>query len=376
MTKRMIIMLVLVGLLFGGIFGFQAFKGKMIKKFMTSQGIPPQTVSAIKAENSPWLHQFRAIGSLQAVRGTDLAPEVSGLVAKISFVSGQEVKAGTSLLELDASADLAKLQALKATAELAQKTYQRDRLQFQERAVSQATLDVDMAAVKTAEAQVAEQQALVDKKIIKAPFAGRLGIRAADMGQYLNAGTKIVTLQSLDPIYVDFFLPQRSLGQVVTGMTVKIVADSFAGKTFTGEIKAINPKVDSDTRNIQIRAVVRNPDHLLLPGMFVTTEIEIGEAKPEITLPQTAISFNPYGNIVYLVKQKGTDKDGKPILAAEQKFVTTGATRGDEIAVLEGLQEGDMVVTTGQLKLHNGTPVVINNSIIPASDPAPMPKDE
>ena len=152
MTKRMIIMLVLVGLLFGGIFGFQAFKGKMIKKFMTSQGIPPQTVSAIKAENSPWLHQFRAIGSLQAVRGTDLAPEVSGLVAKISFVSGQEVKAGTPLLELDASADLAKLQALKATAELAQKTYQRDRLQFQERAVSQATLDVDMAAVKTAEA--------------------------------------------------------------------------------------------------------------------------------------------------------------------------------------------------------------------------------
>ncbi len=376
MTKRMIIMLILVGLLFGGIFGFQAFKGAMIKKFMSSRGIPPQTVSTITARVSPWQQRLEAVGSLQAVNGADLAPEVSGLVAKINFKSGQEVKAGTLLCELDASSDQAKLQSLKANAELTQKTYERDRQQFQEHAISQAVLDTDMANLKSATAQVAEQQALVDKKFIRAPFAGRLGIRAVDRGQYLNAGTKIVTLQALDPIYVDFYLPQRSLNQIATGMHVQVTSDAFTGKTFSGEISAINPKVDSDTRNIQVRARILNPDHLLLPGMFVTADIDVGKPRSEITLPQTAITFNPYGNIVYLVKEKGKDKDGKTHLVAEQKFVTTGTTRGDQISILEGLQPGNIVVTTGQLKLHNGTPVVVNNSIKPADNPAPKPQDE
>jgi membrane fusion protein (multidrug efflux system) len=301
---------------------------------------------------------------------------VSGLVAKINFSSGQEVKAGTLLLELDASSDLAKLQSLKATAELAHKTYQRDQQQFQEHAVSKATIDSDMATLKSAEAQVAEQQATIDKKYIKAPFDGRLGIRAVDIGQYLNAGTTIVTLQSLDPIYVDFYLPQRSLSEIATGMTVKVASDAFPQKHFTGEISAISPKVDTQTRNIKIRARIHNPDHLLIPGMFVTADIDVGKAKPEITLPQTAISFNPYGNIVYLVQNKGKNKAGKPMLVAEQKFVTTGDTRGDQIAVLKGLSPGDIVVTAGQLKLHNGTPVLINNSIEPTDNPAPKPKDE
>jgi membrane fusion protein (multidrug efflux system) len=376
MTKRMIIMLIFVGLLFGGIFGFQSFKGAMIKKYMASRGIPPQTVSTTKASVHPWQNQLEAVGTLQAVRGADLAPQVSGLVAKINFSSGQEVKAGTLLLELDASSDLAKLQSLKATAELAHKTYQRDQQQFQEHAVSKATIDSDMATLKSAEAQVAEQQATIDKKYIKAPFDGRLGIRAVDIGQYLNAGTTIVTLQSLDPIYVDFYLPQRSLSEIATGMTVKVASDAFPKKHFSGEISAISPKVDAQTRNIKIRARIHNPDHLLIPGMFVTADIDVGKAKPEITLPQTAISFNPYGNIVYLVKNKGKNKAGKPMLVAEQKFVTTGDTRGDQIAVLKGLSPGDIVVTAGQLKLHNGTPVLINNSIEPTDNPAPKPKDE
>lgn len=376
MTKRMIIMLILVGLLFGGIFGFQAFKAKMIAQYMASRGIPPQTVSTITAITHPWQRQLEAVGSLQAFRGADLAPEVVGLVAKIYFKSGQEVKAGEMLLELDASADLAKLEALKATASLARSTYNRDQQQFQDHAVSKATLDTDMANLKNAEAQVAEQQALADKKFIRAPFAGRLGIRRVDIGQYLKAGATIVTLQSLDPIFVDFYLPQRSLSEIGTGQIVQIKSDAYPGKSFTGTISAINPKVDPDTRNVQIRATVKNPDRLLLPGMFVTADIEVGRPQPEITLPQTAISFNPYGNLVYLVKKQGVGKNGKPQLVAEQRFVTTGATRGDQIAVLKGVQPGDIIVSAGQLKLHNGTPVLINNAIQPADNPAPSPKDE
>ncbi len=376
MTKRMIIMLILVGLLFGGIFGYKAFVGAMLKKGMAAQGVQAQTVSTTKASTSPWQSQLEAVGTLQAVRGADLAPEVSGLVAKINFSSGQEVEAGTLLLELDASSDLAKLQSLRATEDLAKKNYERDQEQFKAHAVSKATLDTDMANLKSAEAQVAEQQALVDKKYIRAPFAGHLGIRMVDIGQYLNAGTTIVTLQSLDPIYVDFYIPQRFLSRIAKGMEVKVVSDAFSGKTFSGEISAINPKIDADTRNVLVRAGIHNPDHLLLPGMFVTTTIDIGEPKEEITLPQTAISFNPYGDIVFLVKEKGKDKNGKPQLVAEQKFVTTGDTRGDQIAVLKGLNPGDIVVTSGQLKLRNEIPVVINNKIQPADNPSPTPKEE
>lgn len=376
MTKRMVIMLILVGMLFGGIFGFQAFKGRMMKKYMTAQGIPPQTVSTIKAAEQDWQPQMEAVGTLKAVHGADLAPEVSGVVTGIHFESGTEVKAGTLLLTLDPSADLARLQSLKAAAELAQQTFRRDQQQFQEKAISQATLDADTANLKSARAQVAEQQALVDKKSLRAPFAGRLGIREVDLGQYLNAGTKIVTLQALDPIYVDFYLPQKSISQVAVGNEVTVKTDAFPGQSFPGKISAIAPKVDLNTRNIEVRAQVHNPKHQLLPGMFATTDIRIGQASSYITLPQTAITFNPYGNTVFLVEEQGKTPDGKPKLTARQKFVTTGETRGDQIAILDGVKPGDEIVTTGQLKLRNGTPVIINNSIQPANDPAPTPKDE
>jgi membrane fusion protein, multidrug efflux system len=376
MTKRMIIMLIFVTILFGGIFGYKAFIGAMMKKNMASRGAQPQTVSTTTASSSSWQNRLEAVGTLQAVRGADLAPEVSGLVTKINFSSGQNVEAGTLLLELDDSSELARLRSLEATAELARKSYRRDQEQFQVHTVSQATLDADIANLKSAEAQVAEQQALADKKDIRAPFAGRLGIRLVDIGQYLNAGTRIVTLQALDPIYVDFYLPQRSLSQIGTGMEVRVESDAYPEKTFAGAISAISPKIDADTRNIKVRARIQNPDHLLLPGMFVTAIIDIGTPKKEITLPQTAISFNPYGDIVFLVKEKGQDKDGKPRLVAEQKFVTTGHTRGDQIAILEGLKTGDTVVTSGQLKLRNHSPVVINNKIQPADNPSPTPVDQ
>jgi membrane fusion protein (multidrug efflux system) len=373
MTKRMVIMLAAVAVVFGGIFGFQVFKATMIKKFISAMGSPPQTVSAIKAGYSEWQSKVEAIGSLRAVLGADLSLEVAGVVDTITFNSGDEVAQGKQLLKLRAGDDAARLESLQAMAELSEITYERDQKQFKMQAVSQATLDTDSANLKNAKAQVVQQQAILDKKILRAPFDGQLGVRVVDLGQYLSAGSVIVTLQALDPIFVDFFVPQQSVDQVRLGQTVTVKVDAFRDKIFTGEISALNPKVDTGSRNLQVRAVLQNPDHKLLPGMYATVDIAIGAPLNYITLPQTAISYNPYGDTVYVVDNKGTDANGKPQLIARQTFVTAGATRGDQVAVLKGVGEGDMVVTAGQIKLHNGSAILINNSITPTADAAPFP---
>jgi membrane fusion protein (multidrug efflux system) len=370
MTKRMILMLLAAGIVFGGIFGFKAYKGYMMGKFMASRGVPPQTVSTTKAGYQAWQPKLEAVGSLRAVRGTDLSPELPGIVSAIHFKQGDEVKKGALLLELDATSDIAKWQSLKAVADLAQTTYKRDKAQFKVKAVSQQTLDTDAGNLKEAQANVAEQQALIEKKLIRAPFAGRLGIRAVDLGQYLKAGDTIVTLQQLDPIYVDFHLPQQSLSAIHVGQEVTAKTDAYPGKVFTGRIEVINPQVDTSTRNVKIRAKLDNPDHTLLPGMYATVDVIAGAPMRYITLPQSAITYNPYGNIVYLVAKKGSQ------LTAKQVFVTTGATRGDQVAILKGVKQGDTVVTSGQIKLRNGSPIVVNNSIQPTDNPNPKPKDE
>jgi membrane fusion protein (multidrug efflux system) len=310
MTKRMVIMLIAVAIVFGGIFGFQAFKASMIKKFMTAMGSPPQTVSAAKAAYSAWQPKLEAIGTLRAVKGADLSLDVPGVVASISFNSGDDVEQGAPLLKLRVEDDLAKLESLQAMAELSEIVNQRDQKQFKMQAVSQATLDTDAANLKNAKAQVVQQQAIIDKKFLRAPFAGHLGIRAVDLGQYLAAGTVIVTLQALDPIFVDFFLPQQAVDQVRLGQSVTVKIDAFKDQTFAGEISAINPKVDAGSRNVQIRATLKNPDHKLLPGMYATVDIATGAPQSYITLPQTAISFNPYGDTVYVVDSKAVDTAG------------------------------------------------------------------
>ena len=371
MTKRMLIMLIAVVVVFGGIFGFQAFKGMMIKKFMSSMAQPPQTVTALKASNSEWQPNIEAVGSLRAVKGADLSLEVSGVVDTISFNSGDDVNESTLLLKLRSDDDQAKLDSLKATADLNQITYDRDQKQFKLQAVSQATIDTDAANLKNAQAQVAQQQAILDKKTLKAPFSGHLGIRAVDLGQYLAAGTVIVTLQALDPIFVDFFVPQQSVDRLKLGQAVTVKIDAFKGQTFPGEVSAINPKVDTTTRNVQVRAALKNPDHKLLPGMYATIDISTGAPENYVTLPQTAITYNPYGDTVYIVDDKGKDASGKPQLVARQNFVTTGTTRGDQVAIIKGVNDGEMVVTSGQMKLHNGTPVLIDNSVQPTADASP-----
>jgi len=376
LVKRMIVMLIIVGVTFGAIFGFQIFKGIMIKKAMAAFGAPPQTVSTIQAGIQEWQPRLEAVGSLRAVNGADLGIEIAGLVDGIYFNSGDDVPQGTLLLRLRLDEAPARLQSLQASAKLAEITYNRDLKQFQAHAVSQQTIDSDKWTLENYNAQVAQQQALLNEKFLRAPFAGRLGVRQVDLGQYLSPGTSVVTLQQLDPIYLDFFLPQQTLHQIKVGQPVMARVDTYPGHEFPGEISAINSKVDLTTRNVQVRGTFKNPDHKLVPGMYGTVEIDVGARQHYITLPQTAITFSSYGDTVYVIENKGKAPDGKPQLFAHQSFVTTGATRGDQIAVLTGIKQGDTVVTAGQIKLHNGSPVIINNTVQPENNPNPKPVDE
>jgi membrane fusion protein (multidrug efflux system) len=271
---------------------------------------------------------------------------------------------------------MALLHSLEAAADLANTVYERDKKQYNVQAVSKATLDADAADLKVKRAQVRQQAAMLEKKSIRAPFAGRLGISTVNPGQYINPGDKVVTLQSLDQIYTDFHLPQQELSHISLGQPVVVTADTYPGRTFRGKITAVNPKVDLDTRNFQVEATITNPRHELLPGMYASVEVKAGAVQSYLTLPQTAVTFNPYGETVFIVEESGKGPDGKPLLIVRQAFVTVGPTRGDQIAILKGISEGDMVVTSGQLKLKNGSRIIINNQIQPGNEAAPRPRDE
>ncbi|WP_069262413.1 efflux RND transporter periplasmic adaptor subunit [Paraburkholderia nodosa] len=377
MAKRMIIMLICVGILLAALVGFNLFRAHMIQKFMASNAAPPATVTAAIAGYQTWQPQLVAVGSLRAVRGVDVTTEVAGLVREIAFNSGQEVKTGQVLVRLNDDSDRAQLASLQAAADLAQTVYKRDKAQFDIQAIARAQLDADAADLKSKRAQVEQQAALVVKKTIRAPFAGRVGITTVNPGQYLNPGDAIVTLQAIDPIYADFFLPQQQLGQLQVGQTIVVDTDAFGNRTFDGKIRSINPRVDSTTRNVQIEATVDNRERKLLPGMYANVKIDAGGAQRYLTLPQTAITYNPYGATVFIVKPgEHKNAQGKVMPVAQQVFVTPGPTRGDQVAILKGIGEGTQVVTSGQLKLKNGTPLVIDNRVLPANSPNPTPQEQ
>jgi membrane fusion protein (multidrug efflux system) len=375
MIKRMVIMLICVGLLFGGIFGYKVFVARKIREFMSTSRQPPVTISAMKANVQTWQPQLQAVGTTRAMSGVDVTTEIAGLVLSLNFKSGEDVKKDQTLVQLNADADIALLHSLQAEADLARKTYARDKQQFAIEAISQATLDIAAADLKSKVARVAQQEALVEKKTVKAPFGGRAGITFVNPGQYLNPGDKIVTLQDIRSILVDFYVPQKEIARFTIGQTVEVTTDAYPDRTFEGKITVINPMVDPQTRNIQIEAAIDNLKRELLPGMFVSLVIQIGRPERYLTLPQTAIAYNPYGDTVFVIRSEGTGPDGKPMLVAKQTFVTLGDTRGDQVAVIKGIEEGDRIVTAGQLKLKNGSPVVINNQIQPANEKAPEPSD-
>ncbi len=383
MTKRMLIMVGCVILLVAALaFG----KYLQIQKLIASAPKPgAQTVTAIKVTASEWQPQISAVGTLAPVRGVDVTTEIAGLVRKVNFKSGDEVKAGQVLFELNAESDLAQLRSLQAAADLAATTLKRDKLQLAAQAISQAQVDNDEAELKSRQALAAQQQALVNKKTIRAPFAGKLGITAVNPGQYLNPGDTLVTLQTIDTVYVDFYVPQKQVAELSVGQKLKLTSDGYPGVSFDAKVTAISPKVDAATRNVQVQATVPNQKRQLLPGMFANVSLEQGALKKYLTLPQTAITYNPYGSTVFVlapavVKEPGKDAPrddkGNAQLIAQQVFVTTGPTRGDQVAVLTGVKEGQTVVTSGQLKLKNGTPAVINNRVQPANSPNPTPQEQ
>lgn len=363
MLRRMAIMVIAVGLVFATVFGFEAFKARMIRKAVATLRNPPQTVSTITAATQPWQDRLEAVGSTRAANGANLSPQVAGIVKAIHFQSGQRVKKGALLVELEDADDIAHLHALQATASLAQLNYDRHSHLVKTEAVSQQTVDTDLATLKNDEALVAQQQALINYKSITAPFSGRLGIRQIDLGQYIAPGTPIVALQQLDPIFVDFYLPQQALAQIKVGQAVTAQVDTYPHSKFTGKILAINSLVNEASRNVQVRATLKNPDEKLLPGMFATIDIEIGTPKSYVTLPKTAIYYNSYGDIAYLVEKAPAGSHGRKHDTAHQVFVKPGQERGDQVAVLSGIKPGDVVVTAGQNKLHNGSPVRINNEV-------------
>ena len=401
-TKRMIIMIVAVLALIGIIAGIKVL---MIMKMLAGmKPPPPAVVSTAKSSYQQWQPELRAVGTLRAARGADLALEVAGLVGRVNVRSGEDVKSGQLLLELVTTDAVANLHQLEAQTALAQLTYERAQRQIAVHVIAQADYDNAAADLKVKQAAVAQQQAIIAKKQLRAPFSGRAGIVTITPGSYLNSGTVIVTLQELDPVYVDFFVPQKNLAQVQVGSNATLTLDAFPGKTFPGTVNAVSPKVDTDTRNVLVEARVPNHDRILSPGMFVNVTFAVGSQQRYLTLPQTSVVYNPYGETVYVVRTKSqfdadqaaaAPKDADPVdkpatpkkvsrgpaplapdaLVVEQTFVTTGPTRGDQVAILTGLDTGAEVVTSGQIKLKNGAAVRIDNSVRPSDNPNPTPQE-
>ena len=377
LKRRMIVMLVSVFVLLGLVVGFNQLKTLMFNYFMSGLGLPPATVTTMVIEKQEWQPKMTSVGNVRAFRGVDLSTEIGGLVLNVPIKSGLDVKEGDLLIKLNDAADLAQLEAMKAMADLAKVINERDKAQLAIQAISKNVYDTSTADMKAKRAQVDQQTALVAKKNLKAPFSGRVGIVTINPGQYVNPGDKLLTLQTIDPIYVDFTLPQSSAGTIKAGQTIDLQTDAFKDSIFSGKITAVSPKVDLNTRNIQIEAQISNPDKKLLPGMFANVNINLGDKLELLTLPQTAVTYNPYGSTVFIaVKTNRKDKKGNPIMEAQQVFVTPGLKRGDQVAIMKGLEPGMTVITSGQLKLKNGTPLIVNNSVLPANSPNPKPQEQ
>jgi len=376
LQRRMIIMLCGVFLLLGLIFAFNQFKTFMIKHFISGMGLPPATVSTMVIAAESWQPKLTSVGNIRAFRGVDLSTEIGGLVLTVPIKSGMDVKEGDLLIKLNDASDVAQLNSLKAMADLAKVINERDKQQLAIQAISKNVFDTSKADAQSKQAQVEAQIALVAKKNLKAPFSGRIGIVSINPGQFVNPGDKLLTLQTLDPIFVDFNLPQSNAEQIQVGQEIVVTTDAFKDASFAGKITAVSPKVDTNTRNIQVEAQIANPDKKILPGMFANVNIKLGDEVKLLTLPQTAVTYNPYGSTVFVAKPTGKkDKQGNPAVEAQQVFVTTGSARGDQVSILKGVDEGATVVTSGQLKLKNGTPLIINNKVQPSNSPDPKPQE-
>jgi membrane fusion protein, multidrug efflux system len=335
---------------------------------------PPEAVTTIVAEQEHWPATLNAIGTAVAIQGVTVSADLPGIVDRIAFESGRAVRTGDVLVQLDTRQEQAQLAAAEAQRDLAKLNFERMQALVSDGAIARAEYDRAAAEQKQTEARVGEIRATIERKTIRAPFAGVLGLRQVNLGQYLSGGDAVAPLQSLHPIYVNFGIPQQETAQLRVGRVVHVTTDEGKGPSFTGRLTAVDSVIDQTTRNVQVQATVPNPDGKLRPGMFVQTELRIGDSQSVVALPASAISYAPYGDSVFVVTDL-KDPDGKPYRGVRQQFVKLGGTRGDQIAVISGINAGDEVVTSGVFKLRNGAAVQVNNKVRPANNPTPKPED-
>lgn len=366
-SKRMWLMLIITLLVFGGVLGMRWYGSIKMNEFMDNRPMDPATITTAEASTAVWRDAVDSVGTLVAIRGAELATEVPGTVDAIHFDNGAEVAAGAVILTLDSTPDRAELAALEAARSLAELDLRRADSLVAQRNISEAELDQRASQLEQARARVEAQRARIEQKSLRAPYSGRLGIRRYNVGDYVQAGDTIIELQALDRLYVNFTLPEQLSQQVVRGMPVQASLSALDGAIFEGEVTAISPVVNPNTRNFTVQATLENRDDLMRPGMFVRLTLPIGLEMERVIVPRTAIAYRPYGDSVYVVQ----DQEGQKIVS--QRFVTLGPVRGDMISVEEGLSPGELVASSGLLKLDSGMPVNINNSIQPASSLNPQP---
>lgn len=370
-----IVALILIALI-GGLAYFQfVLKPAMISEYMASQPQPSVSVNAAKAGTTDWVGRIPSIGTLRAVQGVDVTSEASGIVTTITFESGNTVKEGELLVQIDDSVEQAELKSNQAARTRAHLAWKRRQTLFEKGTVAQSQLDEARAGRDEADAAVERTRAVIEQKSVEAPFSGRLGIRKIDIGQYVPAGTAMVSLQMLDPIYVDFPVPEQSVDRIASGANVEVRVDTYPGEVFKGTVESVDSRVERETRTLLVRAKLANPDNKLLPGMFANVAVLAGEPTQVVTVPRTAVTYSLYGDTVYvLTPSKDGDSSGTQHYTAKREIVEPGEAQGDKVVIRKGIDDGDLVVTSGQLKLHPGVTVTVDGSG-GLKPPAEMPRE-
>ena len=368
------IVAVLVVVVLGGLYGFSTWRRAMIHAYLTNMKPPPAAISAVVATSEPVPHFATGIGSLAAVRQVVVTPEVGGRVTEIDFDSGAKVKAGDKLLQINDGPDRGDLANYQAQARYAAVSLQRAKILAGRQYGPQETVDQTQSQLDQANAMIEKTEAIIAQKEIRAPFAGRLGVRQVNLGQFLNPGAAIVTLTDLSTLYVNFTLPTQIAPQIAVGQKVDVSADAFPGRKFVATITTIEPQISASTRTIAVQATMPNPDEALLPGMFVDAKVVLPNDGDQVVLPETAIDYTLYGDSVYVIRADGKDADGKPLLTAHRTPVKTGLRWDNKVAVLTGLNPGDQVVAAGQIKVQDGARVTVTGNPPPQPPANPTPQ--
>lgn len=362
MTRRIVAVVIILLVLFGLVFGFHFFRQFMIKQYIHQMLTQTVTISTAKAEKQSWTPTIDTVGTLSAVNGVDVNSQVPGQVINVFFHSGQQVAADANLVQLDDSLDRENLKMQQAQYNLYSEDYKRKQELAAKKVISQDELDRSRTQMLQAESAVSTAKINIEKKLIKAPFAGRLGISQVNLGQYVSPGQPLVSLQQMDPLFVDFSLPEQQLNQLAVEQKVNLNIDAFPNQVFTGQITAINSKADVATHMISVRATIPNNNNQLYPGLFADVKVLLSQSISVVVVPQTAVTYSLHGDSVYVIEHKGKDAQG-PIYIADQRFVTVGERRDNVVAITSGVQPGEEVVSSGQLKLQPGMRVNINNSV-------------